>query len=80
MSCKCAITINIIIIVTSHTDFERGFIMAEVMRFEDLKELGSEAAVKAAGKYFQKGKEYVVEDGDIIFFKFNVTTTAAKKK
>ncbi len=62
-----------------HTDFERGFIMAEVMHFDDLKEAdGSEVAVKAAGKYLQKGKEYVVEDGDVIFFKFNVT--ASKKK
>ena len=63
-----------------HTDFERGFIMAEVMRFDDLKEAdGSEAAVKAAGKYLQKGKDYVVEDGDVIFFKFNVTGAAKKK-
>ncbi|KAI8989937.1 GTP-binding protein YchF [Pilobolus umbonatus] len=62
-----------------HTDFERGFIMAEVMKYEDLKELGSENAVKAAGKYLQKGKEYVVEDGDIIYFKFNVTAPAKKK-
>ncbi|OIW13913.1 hypothetical protein TanjilG_31802 [Lupinus angustifolius] len=56
-----------------HTDFERGFICAEVMKFDDLKELGSEGAVKAAGKYKQEGKTYVVEDGDIIFFKFNVS-------
>ncbi|KAF7039333.1 hypothetical protein CFC21_049348 [Triticum aestivum] len=56
-----------------HTDFERGFICAEVMKFEDLKELGSESAVKAAGKYRQEGKTYVVQDGDIIFFKFNVS-------
>ncbi|KAI8355682.1 GTP-binding protein YchF [Blakeslea trispora] len=63
-----------------HSDFERGFIMAEVMKYEALKELGSEGAVKAAGKYMQKGKEYVVEDGDIIYFKFNVTAPAAKKK
>lgn len=61
-----------------HTDFERGFIMAETMNFADLKEAGDEAGVKAAGKYKQKGKEYVVEDGDIIYFKFNVT--APKKK
>jgi obg-like ATPase 1 len=61
-----------------HTDFERGFIMAEVMKFADLKELGTETAVKAAGKYLQKGKDYVVEDGDVIYFKFNVT--APKKK
>ncbi|GAA5802924.1 hypothetical protein HPULCUR_008399 [Helicostylum pulchrum] len=63
-----------------HSDFERGFIMAEVMKYNDLKELGTEGAVKAAGKYMQKGKEYVVEDGDIIFFKFNVTATAGPKK
>jgi obg-like ATPase 1 len=62
-----------------HTDFERGFIMAEVMKYDDLKELGSENAVKANGKYSQKGKEYVVEDGDIIYFKFNVTAPAKKK-
>jgi obg-like ATPase 1 len=54
-----------------HTDFEKGFIMAEVMKFDDFKELESEAAVKAAGKYRQQGKAYVVEDGDIILFKFN---------
>ncbi|CAG8524962.1 9286_t:CDS:2, partial [Racocetra fulgida] len=45
-----------------HQDFEKSFILAEVMRYEDLKELGTETAVKAAGKYMQKGKEYVVED------------------
>ncbi|URE29198.1 hypothetical protein MUK42_17700 [Musa troglodytarum] len=56
-----------------HTDFERGFICAEVMKFDDLKELGSESAVKAAGKYRQEGKTYVVQDGDIVFFKFNVS-------
>ena len=50
------------------------------MKYNDLKELKSEAAVKAAGKYIQKGKEYLVEDGDIIYFKFNVTTTGTKKK
>ncbi|XP_057371556.1 obg-like ATPase 1 isoform X2 [Daphnia carinata] len=54
-----------------HSDFEKGFIMAEVFKFADLKEEGSEAAVKAAGKYRQQGKLYVVEDGDIILFKFN---------
>ncbi|KAI9320886.1 GTP-binding protein YchF [Dichotomocladium elegans] len=62
-----------------HSDFERGFIMAEVMKYEDLKEYGNDAAVKAAGKYMQKGKDYVVEDGDIIYFKFNVTAPAKKK-
>jgi len=54
-----------------HTDFEKGFIMAEVMKFEDFKKEGSEAGVKAAGGYRQQGKTYIVEDGDIIFFKFN---------
>jgi len=56
-----------------HTDFERGFICAEVMKFEDFKELKSEASVKAAGKLKQEGKNYTVIDGDIIFFKFNVS-------
>jgi len=65
-----------------HTDFEKGFIMAEVMKFNDFKEEGSEAAAKAAGKYRQQGRNYVVEDGDIIFFKFNAGAglTAGKKK
>lgn len=58
---------------TIHTDFEKGFICAEVMKFDDLKELGSEGAVKAAGKYRQEGKTYVVNDADVIFFKFNVS-------
>jgi len=57
---------------TIHTDFEKGFICAEVMKFDELKELGNESAVKAAGKYRQEGKNYVVGDGDVIFFKFNV--------
>merc|ERR1712158_225527 len=65
-----------------HTDFEKGFIMAEVMNFNDFKEEGSEAAAKAAGKYRQQGKGYTVVDGDIIFFKFNAGAglTAGKKK
>lgn len=54
-----------------HTDFEKGFIMADVMKYDDFKSEGSEAAVKAAGKYRQQGRNYIVEDGDIIFFKFN---------
>lgn len=54
-----------------HTDFEKGFIMAEVMHYNDFKEEGSEAAARSAGKYRQQGRNYVVEDGDIIFFKFN---------
>ncbi|KAK9841583.1 hypothetical protein WJX74_008311 [Apatococcus lobatus] len=58
-----------------HTDFERGFICAEVMHYEELHELETEAAVKAAGKYRQEGKNYIVQDGDVIFFKFNVTSS-----
>lgn len=65
-----------------HTDFEKGFIMADVMKVADLMELENENAVKAAGKYRQQGRNYVVEDGDIINFKFNAGAglTAAKKK
>jgi obg-like ATPase 1 len=65
-----------------HSDFEKGFIMAEVMKAADLIEHGNENAVKGAGKYRQQGKTYVVEDGDIILFKFNAGAglTAAKKK
>jgi obg-like ATPase 1 len=54
-----------------HTDMEEGFIAADVIKYSDLFELGSEAAVKAAGKMKKTGKDYVVEDGDIMFFKFN---------
>lgn len=61
-----------------HTDFERGFICAEVMKFDDLDRCGSEAGVKDEGLYRQQGKEYEVLDGDIIFFKFNVTAKAGK--
>lgn len=53
-----------------HTDFENKFIMAEVMAFDVLKELKTEAEVKAAGKYRSEGKNYEVQDGDVIFFKF----------
>ena len=52
-----------------HTDFEKTFIQCIVFNFEVLKELGDEAAVKAAGKVMTKGKDYVVEDGDIILIK-----------
>jgi GTP-binding protein YchF len=55
-----------------HTDFERGFIRAEVIWWEDLIHLGSEAACKAQGKLGTEGKEYVVRDGDVIHFRFNV--------
>lgn len=55
-----------------HTDFEKGFIKAEVYNCEDLFSLGSELKVKEAGKMRLEGKEYIVQDGDIVFFKFNV--------
>lgn len=55
-----------------HTDFERGFIRAETYNCKDLFELGTEAAVREAGKYRSEGKEYVVKDGDIMLFRFNV--------
>jgi GTP-binding protein YchF len=55
-----------------HSDFERGFIRAEVMKCADLFELGSEPAVKAAGKLGIEGKDYLVQDGDIMHFRFNV--------
>ncbi len=55
-----------------HTDFERGFIRAEVTPFEVFEQYGSDAAVKSAGKMRLEGKEYIVQDGDIIFFRFNV--------
>ena len=55
-----------------HTDFEKGFIRAEVIKYNDYVELGSEAAVRDAGKLYVEGKDYVVEDGDIMHFRFNV--------
>jgi ribosome-binding ATPase len=55
-----------------HTDFERGFIRAETIAFKDYIGLGSEKAAKEAGKMRQEGKEYVVNDGDVMLFRFNV--------
>jgi GTP-binding protein YchF len=55
-----------------HSDFEKGFIRAEVIRYSDYLELGSEAACRDAGKLAVQGKDYVVEDGDIMHFRFNV--------
>jgi GTP-binding protein YchF len=55
-----------------HTDFEKGFIRAEVIKYEDYLKYGSESAVKEAGKMSVEGKEYVVQDGDIMHFRFNV--------
>ncbi|GAB4272855.1 MAG TPA: redox-regulated ATPase YchF [Opitutae bacterium] len=55
-----------------HTDFERGFIKAEVVSYEDLTKAGSIAAARDAGKYRLEGKEYVFQDGDVVLFRFNV--------
>ena len=55
-----------------HTDFEKGFIRAEVIKYEDFVNLGSEAKVKEAGKLSVEGKEYIVQDGDMMNFRFNV--------
>lgn len=55
-----------------HTDFEKGFIKAEVYSYEDLMEYGSELALKEHGKLRIEGKEYVMQDGDVVFFRFNV--------
>ena len=55
-----------------HTDFERGFIRAEVVSYDDLVENGSISAAREKGLVRQEGKEYVVQDGDVIVFKFNV--------
>ena len=55
-----------------HTDFERGFIRAEVVSFDDLMECGSIAAAKEKGLYRSEGKEYVMNDGDVVLFRFNV--------
>ena len=55
-----------------HSDFERGFIKADIYHFDDLMKHHSELALKDVGKIRQEGKTYIVQDGDIIFFKFNV--------
>jgi hypothetical protein len=65
---------------TIHTDFEKGFICAEVMAFEELKEAGTESAVKAKGRYRQEGKMYVVADGDVILFKFGWRVRARARR
>jgi obg-like ATPase 1 len=61
-----------------HTDFEKGFICAEIFSYDDLQELGTEQKVKAVGKCRQHGKDYVMEDGEIVFFRAN--TSGLKKK
>src|SRR5699024_2344489 len=55
-----------------HSDFEKGFIRAEVIHYEDFVHYGSEAKVKEAGKLGVEGKEYIGQDGDIVHFRFNV--------
>jgi hypothetical protein len=55
-----------------HTDFEKGFIKAEVIAFEDFVKYGSEAACRENGKLRIEGKEYIVKDGDVMHFRFNV--------
>ena len=55
-----------------HTDFQKGFIKAEVIGFEDLVEAGSVAAARAVGKARIEGKDYVMQDGDVVEFRFNV--------
>jgi ribosome-binding ATPase len=55
-----------------HSDIQRGFIRAEVLKYADLRDLGSEDAVKKAGRQYVMGKDYIVEDGDIVNFRFNV--------
>jgi len=62
-----------------HGDFEKHFISADVYSFEDFKEHGSEAAVKAAGKLMTKGKDYIVKDGDVMFIKHNAGGAGKKK-
>lgn len=62
-----------------HGDFEKGFVFAEVMAFEDYKELGSESECKSKGKLKQQGKSYVVQDGDIMFFKTTLRQSSKKK-
>jgi ribosome-binding ATPase YchF (GTP1/OBG family) len=55
-----------------HTDFERGFIRAEVVTYDDYVGLGGEAGAREAGKWRLEGKDYLVKEGDVIFFRFNV--------
>lgn len=55
-----------------HSDFERGFIRAETLSYDDLMSYQSVAKAREAGKYRSEGKEYVVQDGDIMLFRFNV--------
>ncbi|MEE6137355.1 redox-regulated ATPase YchF [Mycobacterium sp. 050128] len=62
-----------------HTDFEKGFIKAEIVSYDDLIEAGSMAAAKAAGKVRMEGKDYVMADGDVVEFRFGTTSTSKSK-
>jgi len=55
-----------------HTDFERGFIRAETVAYADYDQLGGEAGAKEAGKFRLEGKDYIMQDGDVVHFRFNV--------
>jgi ribosome-binding ATPase YchF (GTP1/OBG family) len=55
-----------------HSDFQRGFIKAEIVSYDDLMAAGSMAAAKAAGKVRMEGKDYIMKDGDVVEFRFNV--------
>lgn len=61
-----------------HTDFEKGFIKAEIVSYEDLIAAGSMAAAKAAGKVRMEGKDYVMADGDVVEFRHGATTKPSK--
>jgi len=64
---------------TIHTDFEKKFIRAEVMKYEELREIGDENGVKSAGKYYTEGKNYIVQDGDIMLIKHSAGGGGKKK-
>ena len=55
-----------------HSDIEKGFVRAELMKYNDFIQAGSEARLKELGKFYLKGRDYIVEDGDILNFRFNV--------
>ena len=63
-----------------HSDFEKYFVMAEVIKFDDFVSLGGEKGVRAGGKYLNKGKDYIVEDGDIMHFRFNIPKGGTKNE
>ena len=66
------VIILFILILAGCASVKAGFIKAEAYTVDDLRQYGSEAGIKSAGKYRQEGKDYVVQDGDVLFFKFNV--------